>query len=47
MKGVKSLLTNLVLKMKHILVGSLKIEKVSVRKNSQKEMCVNYDWCIF
>jgi hypothetical protein len=34
---VKLLATNLVLKMKHTLVGFLKSQQVSVRENSQKK----------
>jgi len=48
MKEVNLLLTNLVLKIKHTLVSSLKIEQVSVRENSQEERCIKfYDLCIF
>jgi hypothetical protein len=47
MKEVKLLLTTLVLKIKHILVGSLKIEQVSVRKNSQEKCALNFMTCAF
>jgi hypothetical protein len=33
----KTIVTNLVLKMKHTLVGFLKSQQVSVRENSQKK----------
>jgi len=47
MKEVNLLLTNLVLKIKHTLVRSLKIEQVSVRRIHRKKGALNFMICAF